>query len=220
MKIAGFKKQSLVDFPGNISSVVFTQGCNFRCGYCHNPTLVLPEKFGNTFQEDHILTYLSDYKNMLDAVCITGGEPTIHRDLPAFIIKIKQLGLKVKLDSNGTHPDMLQYLCENRFIDFIAMDIKHVLDFRLYYQTVGNWLNKNVFLNILKSIVVIKKSKIDVEFRTTVAKGLHSKEHIKSLKKQFGTRYKIQNYKPEIVLNSNIAFEPFSESEYKELLCF
>ncbi len=95
MKIAGFKKQSLIDYSGNISSVVFTQGCNFRCGFCHNPDLVLPEKFGNTYSEDDIFNYLIKYKNLLDAVCITGGEPTIHKDLPIFISKIKELDLKV-----------------------------------------------------------------------------------------------------------------------------
>jgi pyruvate formate lyase activating enzyme len=142
MKIAGFKKQSLIDYSGNISSVVFTQGCNFRCGYCHNPDLVLPERFGNIYSEEKMFEYLAKYKKMLDAVCITGGEPTIHKDLPSFISRIKELGLKIKLDSNGTNPDMLKYLFENKLVDFIAMDIKHILDFKAYNETVGNWISK------------------------------------------------------------------------------
>jgi pyruvate formate lyase activating enzyme len=219
MKLAGFKKQSLIDYPGNISSVVFTQGCNFRCGYCHNPDLVLPEKFGNIYKKEKIFNYLFKYRKMLDAVCITGGEPTIHKDLPVFIIKIKELGLKVKLDTNGTNPEMLLYLFENNLIDFTSMDIKNILDFNFYNKTVGNWINKEIFLKILKSISLIKNSNIDYEFRTTIAKGLHSKEHIKILKKQFGINYQIQNFNPKIVLNSKLKLEPFSENEYKELLC-
>jgi pyruvate formate lyase activating enzyme len=218
MKIAGFKKQSLIDYSGNISSVVFTQGCNFRCGFCHNPDLVLPEKYGEVYKETEIFDYLKKHKKLLDAVCITGGEPTIHKDLPIFISKIKELDLKVKLDSNGTNPKMLKDLIDNNMIDFIAMDIKHQLNFNLYNRTVGNWINEDIFEKILNSIKIIKKSKIDYEYRTTVAKGLHKKEDIKILKKQFGKNYHIQNFNPEIVLNPNLKIEPFSESEYKELL--
>lgn len=217
MKIAGFKKQSLIDYPGNICSVVFTQGCNFRCGFCHNPDLVLPEKFGNTFSNNEIFDYLSKYKKMLDAVCITGGEPTIYKDLPIFIKDVKALGLKIKLDSNGTNPEMLEYLFENSLVDFIAMDIKHILDFNIYNQTTGHFLNKQTFSKIITSINQIKNSKINYEFRTTVVKGLHSKEHIRILKKQFGANYRIQNFNPEILLDSNFNFESFSESEYNSL---
>lgn len=220
MKIAGFKKQSLIDYSGNISSVIFTQGCNFRCGFCHNPDLVLPEKFGITYNEEKILEYLTKYIKMLDAVCITGGEPTIHKDLPLFISKIKELDLKVKLDSNGTNPEMLKSLIKQNMVDFIAMDIKHQLKFELYNKTVGNWISEDVFAKILNSIDIIKKSKINYEFRTTVAKGLHKKDDIKILKKQFGKNYQIQNFNPEIVLNPDLDLEPFSESEYKELLSF
>ncbi|NOX67136.1 MAG: anaerobic ribonucleoside-triphosphate reductase activating protein [Chlorobi bacterium] len=217
MRIAGFKKQSLIDYPGNISSVIFTQGCNFRCGFCHNPNLVIPQKFGNTFNEKRIFDYLIKYKELLDAVCITGGEPTIHADLPIFIAKIKELDLKTKLDSNGTNPYMLQYLFENDLVDFIAMDIKHILEIKIYNQTVGNYINKKKFSKILDSINLIINSKINYEFRTTITKGIHSKEEIITLKKQFGANYKIQNFNPEIVLNSKLKLEPFSESDYKEL---
>lgn len=217
MKIAGFKKQSLIDYPGNISSVVFTQGCNFRCGFCHNPDLVLPKKFGHTYHNDEIFSYLKKYSNLLDSVCITGGEPTIHKDLPNFILKIKELGLKVKLDTNGTNPKMLKDLIENNMVDFISMDIKHQLKFELYNKTIGNRINPTDFTKILKTISIIKRSKINYEFRTTVAKGLHTKENIKLLKKLFGEKYKIQNFNSEIVLTANSGIEPFSISEYEEL---
>ena len=213
MKIAGFKKQSLIDYPGNISSVIFTQGCNFRCGFCHNPDLVLPEKFGETYDNDKICAYLKKYAKMLDAVCITGGEPTIHKDLPQFISKIKDIDLKIKLDSNGTNPEMLNILIEKYLIDFIAMDIKHVLSIDKYNLTVGNVINTSMFEKIKDSIDLISTSGVNYEFRTTIAKGLHDINDIKALKHKFGNHYKIQNYNSDIVLDPNFDFESFSNSE-------
>jgi len=219
VRIAGFKKQSLIDYPGNISAVVFTQGCNFRCGFCHNPDLVLPEKFGTTYDEEQIFQYLQKYRKLLDAVCITGGEPTIHKSLPEFIKRIKGLELKVKLDSNGTNPDMLRYLFKNHLVDFIDMDIKHVLAFEDYNKTVGNWISEDLFLKILDSIELIEGSKIHYEFRTTVVSGLHNKDQIKMINDRFKGHYKIQNFNPAIVLNPKLNLKPFPESEYSELLC-
>ncbi len=214
MKIAGFKKQSLIDYPGNISSVVFTQGCNFRCPFCHNPDLVLPEKFGVIMQEQVVFDYLEKRKYLLNAVCITGGEPTIHKDLPDFINKIKLLGLKVKIDSNGTNPEMLQKLISLNLIDFIAMDIKHLPIFDLYNNTVGNSINENIFDKILDSINIIKKSGINYEFRTTAVKGLHTIEQIKKLKKIF-PELKLQSFNPKVVLNPQLNLKSFSDEEYK-----
>ncbi len=215
MKIAGFKKQSLIDFPGNISTVIFTQGCNFRCGFCHNPDLVLPEKFGPLYKQEMLFDYLKKYRHLLDAVCITGGEPTLHNDLPDFIREIKSFGLKVKLDSNGTRPDMLALLFEQKLLDFIAMDIKQVLDFSLYNAIVGNTINRTVFDKILRSITLIENAGIDYEFRTTVIKGIHQPEQIKALRKRFGRHYKIQQFNPEITLNPDLTGEPFSEKEFQ-----
>ncbi len=209
MKIAGFKKQTLIDYPGHISSVVFTQGCNFRCPYCHNPDLVLSEKFGKTYSENRIFEYLEKYKRLLQAVSITGGEPCLHKDLPEFIHRIKKLGLKVKLDTNGSNPEMLKSLISNQLIDFVAMDIKHLPDFEFYNNAVGQILNTKLFGNVLKSVEVIKHSGIKHEFRTTVAKGLHTIEQIHELKKQFGKNYKIQNLNPEIMLNPKLNLQTF-----------
>ncbi|RXQ95843.1 anaerobic ribonucleoside-triphosphate reductase activating protein [Ancylomarina salipaludis] len=217
MKIAGFKKQSLIDYPGNISSVVFTQGCNFRCPYCHNPDLVLPDKFGSCYKESELFAYWQKYQHLLDAVCITGGEPCIHNDLPDFIRKIKNMGLKVKLDTNGTYPNQIKYLTENKLIDSIAMDIKHVLDFESYRQGVGYALSTIGFKNVMESIGLIENSGIAYEFRTTIVKGLHKIDQINSLKKRFNQHYKIQNYNPEITLNDNPEFEPFSKSELEAI---
>ncbi len=218
MKIAGFKKQSLIDFPGYISSVVFTLGCNFRCGYCHNPGLVLPSKKGLLIEENKVMEYLEKYNKLLDAVCITGGEPTIHKNLPGFISKIKGLGLKVKLDSNGTNPDMLNSLIENKLVDCIAMDIKHVLVYENYCMITGGCISKKAFSKILASIELIKQANISHEFRTTVIKGVHTKEQIRVLYRQYKPYYKIQNFNGGITLNPASNFEPFPEKEFNKLL--
>ena len=218
MKIAGFKKQSLIDYPGYISSVIFTQGCNFRCPFCHNPELVIFERFESLIDVDLIFSYLKKYSKILDAVCITGGEPTIQKDLPLFISNIKQLGLKIKLDSNGTNPDMLKVLIENSLIEFIAMDIKNVINFEKYNNAVGEVLTEDLFRNINKSISIILNSKIKYEFRTTVVRGIHLYRDIKILKTQFGNNYKIQNFNPSVVLNPDFKMKSFTEAELKVFL--
>jgi pyruvate formate lyase activating enzyme len=218
MKIAGFKKQSLIDYPGNISAVVFTQGCNFRCGFCHNPDLVLPEKFGPLYQEHEVFDYLKRHKKLLDAVCITGGEPTLHYDLPDFIRSIKMLGLKVKLDTNGTNPDMLWCLLQENLLNFVAMDIKQVLDFDLYKEITGGAMNKKDFSKVLKSVAMLERTKVGHEFRTTVIKGIHKPEQIADLKQRFGVFYKIQNFNPEVVLDPGLKGRPFTESEFRGFL--
>ena len=218
MKIAGFKKQSLIDFPGHISTVVFTQGCNFRCGFCHNPDLVLPRKFGPLYDQQQVFSYLKRFQHLLDAVCITGGEPTLQSGLPAFIRRIKELDLKVKLDSNGSRPEVLSALLKENLLDFIAMDIKHILRFDYYNLAVGNILNQQLFENILQSVRLIEDSGIEYTFRTTVIKGLHHPEHIRQLRKRFGNHYKIQPFNPEVVLDPDMKGEPFSETELQQFL--
>ena len=124
MLILGLQKTTLLDFPGKVASTIFTGGCNFRCPFCHNSELVFPPKDALSYSLDEIFEHLTSKKKILDGVCITGGEPTLHKDLPDFIKQIKDLGLLVKLDSNGTNPDMLKYLIDNRLVDYIAMVIK------------------------------------------------------------------------------------------------
>jgi len=218
MKIAGFKKQSLIDYPGNITSVIFTQGCNFRCGFCHNPELVLPEKYGKTLSTELVFNYLKKYNKLIDAVCITGGEPTIHNDLPQFIETIKNLNLKVKLDSNGTNPKMLKHLLSEKLIDFIAMDIKHILEFENYNNIVGNFITPETFKNILLSIDIIEQSAIKYEFRTTIIKNIHTIGDINYLKTRFKTNYKLQQFNPEIVLKQNTNMQAYSNEEFEKLI--
>ena len=147
----------------------------------------------------------------------TGGEPCIHKDLPDFISRIKQLGLKIKLDTNGTNPDMLRYLLSKDLIDSVAMDIKHVLYIEYYNKSVGQLLTQQNFNHILKSIKLIEESGIEYEFRTTVAKGLHTIEQVKSLRNQFNSAYNIQNFKPDITLNEDHHYQAWTSAELEEM---
>ena len=169
VEIKAVQKVSLLDYPGKVSAIIFLGGCNFRCPFCYNVDIVLnPEKIVS-IDEKIVLEFLKKRKKFLDGVCITGGEPTIHKDLPEFIRKIKALGLLVKLDTNGYEPEMLKKLLDKKLIDYVAMDIKTSLNKERYSKAAGI----NVDLSrIKKSIDLIRKSKVDYEFRTTVVPGL------------------------------------------------
>lgn len=171
MKILGIQKLSLVDWDGHITCTVFAGHCNFACPFCHNSTLVSGEE--DIISENEILEYLDKRKNMLDSVCVSGGEPTLYHDLPDFIKKIKDMGYLVKLDTNGTNPEMVKYLVENRLIDYIAMDIKNSLE--KYSLTAGRDCDHE---SIITSIKYIMNCGIDYEFRTTLIDGLHTEEDI------------------------------------------
>jgi len=164
IRIGGFQKQSLIDFPGKITSVVFTSGCNFRCGYCHNPELVLPEFFpARDISCETILAYLQKNQFLLDAVTITGGEPTMQVGLPLFIKEIKALGLQVKLDTNGTHPEMVKSLVGNQLIDYVAMDIKAPLSLCSYRKVVGNNFSENQLEKIKETACFLNEGNVPCE---------------------------------------------------------
>lgn len=167
MLISGWIKTSLVDFPGKISTVIFTQGCNLNCFYCHNPELIDCEKTGKTYREDEILEYLIKRKGLVEGVVVTGGEPTIQKGLTYFLRRIKSLDIKVKLDTNGTNPEVLRELISLKLVDYFAMDIK--TDMTKMNFVYGSTFDAHV---ILKSIMLIKNSGIDYEFRTTMAPGI------------------------------------------------
>ncbi|MDP4197695.1 MAG: anaerobic ribonucleoside-triphosphate reductase activating protein [Bacteroidota bacterium] len=177
MRLAYFQKVSLIDYPGKISSVIFTQGCNFRCGFCHNPQLVLPELFEKTITKEEIFEYLKRRKGKIEAVVVTGGEPSIHQDLPDLLKEIKELGYCVKLDTNGTNPKMLKDIINNKFVDFIAMDIKTVPE--KYDDLCGVKVNIN---DVIESINIIKNSSIEKQFRITLVKGYHTKSDLEEIK--------------------------------------
>ena len=166
MRIGGLQKCSLIDYPGKICAIIFTLGCNFRCSYCHNPELVYPELFGKPIPEEEIFSFLAMRKGKLDAVTITGGEPTMHEDLLDFILEIRKLDFLIKLDSNGSNPDMLKNAITSKAIDYIAMDVKAPLE---KYREITN---SNIAPeNIMRSIELIMNSNIDYEFRTTITKS-------------------------------------------------
>ncbi len=189
MNIAGVQKVTLLDYPGKVACEIFTQGCNFECPFCQNSSLIPITNTGE-FSEEEIFEYLNLRKNILDGVVITGGEPTVQKDLKAFIKKIKDLGLLVKLDTNGGNPKVLQELIDEKLVEYVAMDIKNI--FNKYNITAGKRINLD---NIKKSIEILKASKIDYEFRTTIIKEMHSLDDIVSICKLVGNaKYYLQNF--------------------------
>lgn len=189
MNIAGVQKVTLLDYPGKVACEIFTQGCNFECPFCQNSSLIPITNTGE-FSEEEIFEYLNLRKNILDGVVITGGEPTVQKDLKGFIKKIKDLGLLVKLDTNGGNPKVLQELIDEKLVDYVAMDIKNI--FNKYNITAGKKINLD---NIKKSIEILKASKIDYEFRTTIIKEMHSLDDIVSICKLVGdAKYYLQNF--------------------------
>lgn len=220
MLIKGLQKHTLLDYPGKIACTIFLFGCNFRCPYCHNPELVDAElaKEIKTYSEDEILKFLNENKNFLEGVCITGGEPTLNKGLPTFIKQIKSLGYAVKLDTNGTNPEMLEKLLKQKLVDYVAMDFK--APFSKYGQVVNAHINIS---KIEKSINLIKKFP-DYEFRITVLPKLISKEDLleiaKYLKKQKANKsFFLQEFRPEKCLDKSFEREKsYSEEEMHELL--
>lgn len=200
MIIGGLQKFSLLDYPEKISAIIFTQGCNFRCQFCYNPMLVWPNRevgklknidsqincdkekdhalsgSDEPITEDGLFHFLKSRAGKIQGIVITGGEPTLHKDLLLFIKKIKDLGYLIKLDTNGTNPKMLKELIKNKLIDYIAMDIK--APFEKYEKITGTKIN---FIKIKKSVKIIINSRLPYEFRTTVVPGLLCKEDIKKI---------------------------------------
>lgn len=174
MDILGIEKLSLVDFDGYVSATVFTGSCNFRCPFCHNSPLVLDYKNLPVIPEETILAYLEKRKGILEGLCITGGEPTLCKDLPDFIEKVKKLGFKVKVDTNGTNPEMIKSLAENGLADYFAMDIKN--DKESYAKIIG--FDSYDTRNVEKSVDFFLRGKVGYEFRTTLIKEYHEKNNL------------------------------------------
>lgn len=175
MNIVGLEKLSLVDYPGEISATIFTSGCNLRCPFCHNGEFV--GKNDSFISEAEVLAYLDERKKLLTGLCISGGEPTLQPDLKLFIKKVKQLGLKVKLDTNGTNPGVVEELIKENLIDYFAMDIKNSP--KDYAKTCG--LENLKLESILKSINLLKQNLVPYEFRTTLVKEFHTVNSIKEM---------------------------------------
>ena len=213
MIIKGLQKLTLIDYLGKIACTIFTFGCNFRCRYCHNPELVF-DNGAKPIQEREIFKFLSERKGFLDGVCVTGGEPTLHEDLPHFLAKIKGMSFLTKLDTNGTNPKMLEYLIDEGLLDYIAMDIKAPLE--KYEKVVRVKVNEE---NIKRSINLIKESGINYEFRTTVVPELLNKDDILAIGRwlQGAKRFYIQQFRGIKTLDKIfISKKPYSEEELEE----
>lgn len=198
--IKGLQRVSLIEYPGKIVSIVFVGNCNFSCHYCYNPDLVKDYDKIPTIPEEEIINFMKKRKGLLDGICITGGEPTIYPDLPKFIKKIKNLGFLVKLDTNGTNPDILKDLIDQKLIDYVAMDIKASLS--KYEKVTGTKVNLD---NIQKSVNIIRKSGIDYEFRTTVVPKFFKKKDALDISEWLkgSERYFLQQFRPEKTLNED-----------------
>lgn len=176
MRIGGLQKTSLIDYPGRVAAVVFTQGCNFRCPFCHNAELVLPSCFREVIEEDSVIRFLTTRIDKLQGVVVTGGEPAIQEDLPDFLQKIKVMGYQVKLDTNGSRPAVLKHLIDQKLVDFIAMDVKGPLD--RYDDIAGVKVNPRL---IEESIDLVIQSGVEYLFRTTFPKPLLGEQDIPGL---------------------------------------
>lgn len=177
MQFSGFQKLTLLDYPEKTACTLFTAGCNFRCPFCHNAALVTHIDNSNFFSGEYVLEYLLKRKGILDGVCITGGEPLMHTDLPNFIKKVKELGYKVKLDTNGAYPQRLQALIDSGDIDYVAMDIKNCKE--KYIETAD--CTEQDLLNVEKSVEILKQGKVDYEFRTTIVAEYHNVDDVKKI---------------------------------------
>lgn len=233
----GLQKTSLLDFPGKISAVVFSYGCNLRCPFCHNPELVVEEPNEYLLSKNEIYAFLKSRVSKLDGVVFTGGEPLIHSDMLTFIKEIKDLGFFIKVDTNGFFPDRLERLIEAKIVDYFAMDIKS--DRERYQKTIGlekkstasktideeNFVDKSFSIGkVLKSVELIMESGVEYEFRATFVPGLHDLQSAKGIGQlvEGAKKFYIQNFRSGKVIDSQLQdLGGFSELEiqrFKEIL--
>lgn len=213
--------QSLLDYPGEIATVIFTRGCNFSCPFCHNGHLLLNfnQAQNEIIEMETIAAFLEKRKGFIDAVVISGGEPTLNPGLPEVIRQIKTMGFLVKLDTNGTNIDMLSHLLEGKLLDYVAMDIKAPLEFKKYHEASGRLSNTD-FFNIRASINLLMQADIKVEFRTTVIQELHSYEDIEAIARYISGAqlYSLQQFNPSNTLDPSFGTcLPYDKEQMEEL---
>ena len=213
---AGIQKLTLLDFPGYVACTLFTKGCNMRCPFCHNSLLVTRAQEQKTYKNEEILAFLKKRVGVLDGIAITGGEPTLMPGLREFIIDAQALGYKIKLDTNGTRPDVLKSLVAEGLLDYVAMDIKNCRD--KYGATVGFGDDYDIS-PIQESIDFLMRSEIDFEFRTTVSRTFHSENDIVELARWIAgnEKYFLQQFKDSGDLIGE-GIEGYSDGEMRALL--
>lgn len=216
--IAGLQKTTLIDYPSKVAATVFLSGCNFRCPWCYSSELVLPEKIKNqpVISKKYFFEFLKKRKGLLDGIVLCGGEPTLNKELPDFIKKIKRLGFLVKLDTNGSNPEILKQLIDNKQIDYVAMDIK--LPKNRYSEVIFGDIG---IKNIERSVKILKQNKIDFEFRTTVVPGVHRKEDLVEIANWIAgpeIKYYLQNFRGEKTIDPKYEdVKPHPEEFLKEV---
>ena len=222
MLISGIQPFTTVDFPDTIACILFTAGCNFRCGYCHNSEFVLPQKIAalkdDFLNHDAVMNFLKQRQGKLDGVVISGGEPTMHHELLDWMARIKELGFKVKLDSNGSFPEVLQEALDRQIVDYIAMDIKCAP--RRYQELAGARAEAN---KIIKSTNILKNANIPIEFRTVAIKGFHKDKDFQEIAELISgaPRYRILKCRPENPLCPSFGFfKAFDASETDHIVSF
>ena len=217
MYLAGMQKLSLLDYPGVVACTLFTPGCNFRCPWCHNASLVLPEQFPADLPDpEEVLAFLRKRQGILDGVCITGGEPLLHAEIPEFIRRLKALGYRVKLDTNGSFPERLKALAEEKLVDYVAMDVKNAPSH--YGETIGipGYLPEAVE----ESKNFLLSEKVPYEFRTTVVRGLHTEESLLEAAEWIrgAKAWYLQQFRDSGALICGDGLSAFSEEEMQQLL--
>ena len=219
MLIKGLQKLTLLDFPEKMACTVFTLGCNLRCPFCHNASLVLSERADDTLiPEEEFFSFLQKRRGILEGVCITGGEPTLQPDLPAFIRKIRDMGFAVKLDTNGARPAVLKSLVAEELLDYVAMDVKNSLS--AYPETVG--LPAFDVAPVEESMDFLMAGHIPFEFRTTLVRGLHTPEGVAEMGRRLAgeERFFLQTFEDsgDLIAGEGDALSSFTPAETQELL--
>ncbi len=216
MLLGGLLKFTLIDYPGRVAAVIFTQGCNYRCPFCHNPELVVPDLFHTPLSVEEVFSFLQKRRGQLQGIVVTGGEPTIHADLPEFLGKIKAMGYLVKLDTNGSRPDVVRAIADARLVDYWAMDIKSSLE--NYCNAAG--VAADISL-VKASVEVIRNAGVEYEFRTTAVKGIISETDMKGIRALIGagSKYHVRrgNLKSKM-LDAHLADRPdYSDEEWHKI---
>jgi len=217
--IKGMIETSLLDWDGKIVSTLYTPYCNFRCPYCQNAGLVLNPDQYETVPFEVISNFLISHRNWIDGICLTGGEPCFFEDLPEFLKKIRNLGMEIKIDTNGTFPEILKRVIDMGLVDYVAMDIKAPLNFDAYKES-ARIKSKELFDRVRESLSLIIDSEIDYEFRTTVVPGLHSQEDILQIAREIegAKKYALQNFSNRETMDPEFQkIVPYKIEELKEI---
>lgn len=196
ISIKGYQATSFSDYPGHISAVVFTGGCNLRCLYCQNADLVLRHHEMKTMPPEEMLEKISSKKRWLDAIVLSGGEPLMHEGAGDFLVSVKSLGLKTAVETNGHYPENLKSLIDSRCLDFVAMDIKAPLQQNLWLELTGKEANVD---KVEESMKIIETSGLPYEYRLTVYPGFHTEDMIQNIRSVAGENLKLQEFRPEHV---------------------